>query len=135
MEEWWNEFLEEVFSDDLNTPSKGVQDSAESWDDEHVQKQLLSIGSKGNTAKNAKQNPATDRDAAKGDANSAKTKAAAQSNDAKKAQGLANVKKQAQAMAKKVANEITKALTPQRPDTSTDLAANLNQDRPSTNKP
>jgi hypothetical protein len=40
MEEWWNEFLEEVLSDDLSAPSKGVQDSAESWDDEHVQKQL-----------------------------------------------------------------------------------------------
>jgi hypothetical protein len=68
MEEWWNEFLEEVFSDDLSAPSKGVQDSAESWDDEHVQNQLLGIGSKGS---NAKQNPATDSDAAKDDENSA----------------------------------------------------------------
>ena len=74
IEEWWNELLADEFSDDLNTPSKGVQGSGVPEDGEIVPEQLLGIGSKGS---NAKQNPATDSDAAKDDENSAKKKAAA----------------------------------------------------------
>jgi hypothetical protein len=126
IEEWWDDFMKDVFSDDQNAPNEGATDSAESGDDEGVLKQPLGMGSKESNA-NAKQNPATDSDAAKDNENSAKKKAATQGNGAKKAQGKSSLEKQAHAMAEKVAYEVAKALTPKKTDVSSDLAAKLIQ--------